>query len=111
MEAYMISSGDEAGSLWKKWAAEPALLHLIMTDIGFRFSVVGLITYASFPHFTFTWEQGNLDVSVLSHSEIRYEEPRDPPEYYLDEYQYLAWLDIKTPPSRRCMMMEIVSLA
>lgn len=105
----MISSGDEAGSLWKR-ESEATLLHLVFQDVGLRLSVVGIITQASFPSFTFQWEQGNLDIQVLSHSEFTYEEPRDPPEYYLEKHQYLAWLDVLTPPSRRCMIMEIVPI-
>jgi len=107
----MISSGEEVGYLLKKWAAEPpALLHLIVVDLGLRLSAVGLITAVSGLAFDFEWEQGNLSFQSLSNSTYIYEEPRDPPEYYLEKYKYLAWLEIKTPPSRRCMIMEIVPL-
>ena len=107
----MISSGEEAGYLLKKWAAEPpALLHLILTDVGVRLSVVGVITATSDLSFDFEWERGNLSIQILSNSTFAYEEPRDPPEYYLDKYKYVAWLDIKTPPSRRCFVMEITPI-
>lgn len=43
----MISSGEEAGYLLKKWEADPAFLYLILTDVGVRLSVVGNITATS----------------------------------------------------------------
>ena len=102
----MISSGEEAIAVLKKWEAESTLLHLIMTDVGFKLSVFGTITSTAEWSFGFQWEQGNMDIQIMSYSSISYEEPRDPPEYYKDKYKYLAWLDIKTEPLRRLMILE-----